>query len=212
MSSASKQIWMSRAMRKKSAPFENDPSWQKAFDQIERSDQSDAMKHVLACWTIERLMEHQSLPDKITSKKKTDAFAKSAMQIVKEDRSQFQMTGLISVICASLMSMFIRSSILGQYLINFSIDAAVGAIAAAFLLVNLGSQLRLVRIYGKNTDFVLLDVLSFGLWLLLCLMMKAFDTSLLVYFVCYLFEKKKFEKLTDQFLKNSFSASQIRQL
>lgn len=186
-------------MRKQAEKLpENDPYW-KTLESIESMKESDGMKHVLAVWVLDLALSEKKIPDRLLSRRKTSQFQNAVTQAMKDDLERFRVSTLVAVICASLCCMFLRNVMLGSYLINFSVDALVAAAAAAGMFINLGVSFRTIRIYGKTRDFLLTDVSALILWYLLFLLWPQFDTSLVIFLLAYLFERRKFRRMLDAF-------------
>lgn len=112
----------------------------------------------------------------------------------EEDKGKFIMSGLTIVMMATLVIYFIGAMIRKDYLVSFSIDLIVAAIALAMLLRNLVIKYKILKNYGSVNDFALLDFFS----ILLCIMIKIafkipFDLSLPILVMSYFISKKKFE-------------------
>ena len=192
--------WRTKAFDKKTAAYSGNPAWEKTMSEIESAKASTAMKHAAAEYAATLMSEEKKLPERILSKRRTGSFKESATQTVSNDRGTFQISGMITMICAVLIALFIRSVMMDKYLINFSVDALVAAAAAGFLIVNLTTQFGIIRLYGKTNDFVWMDILGFALWFCLMLWLKGFDASLFVFVIMYLIERWRFDQTTKTFL------------
>ncbi|MEY8308783.1 hypothetical protein AAK899_04580 [Erysipelotrichaceae bacterium 51-3] len=195
--------WNTKALNRKAAPLSEDVEYTRAFQGIEKMNESVGMKHLLINWVTDLRLENKKIPDKLLSRKKSASFLDSVAATLRDDLTIFRISGMINMICASLVCMFIKAVLSNNYLINFSVDALIATAALVILLLDLTSQLRTVGFYGSIKDFVLLDGLAVVLWLLLTYLLPAFDTSLIVFFAAYYFEKKKFVKMQDTFLSEN---------
>lgn len=195
--------WNTKALNRKAAPLSEDVEYTRAFQGIEKMNESVGMKHLLINWVTDLRLENKKIPDKLLSRKKSASFLDSVAATLRDDLTIFRISGMINMICASLVCMFIKAVLSNNYLINFSVDALIATAALVILLLDLTSQLRTVDFYGSIKDFVLLDGLAVVLWLLLTYLLPAFDTSLIVFFAAYYFEKKKFVKMQDTFLSEN---------
>jgi len=104
----------------------------------------------------------------------------------------------------TLVLFFAKAMWEGEYFINFSVDAIVGTIA----LVVAASQYRIkysvITKFTRSWDYILMDVLS----VLLCLLLKVWlpaslDFSLFVLLMNYFLQKKRFEESEAAFLKEN---------
>ncbi len=197
------QPWVTKALIKRSAPLADNARYQKALSDIENLSVSGGMKHILVNYVTDLALEDKKIPDKLLSRKSTTPFKESVEKTLREDTGVFELSGMISIVCATLVCMFLRALLLNNYLINFSVDALIGALALAGLILNLMSQFKIIRFYGSPYEAIALDVLAFGLWFGLLLLMPGFDTSLLVFVLTYFIEKRKFKIQTQTFLKEN---------
>lgn len=161
------------------------------------------MKHILANYLTDLALEDKKLPDKLLSRKNSVAFKESVEKTIKEDKGLFEISGLISIICATLVCMFLRACFLSQYVVNFSVDSLIAAVAFAGLILNLHSQWKTIRFYGSLRDYLLLDLLGLALWVGLLLIFPRFDTSLVIFVLCYFIEKKKFKVQIENFCREN---------
>lgn len=154
--------------------------------ELESSSESDALKLV------------KSRPASWRKKRKyAEAFHNYALQMMEK----FRMSGLMACVSAMLMTYFMNSVIYNHYVVNFSVDALIGAAAAVYLFFNLRSQIRTVSQFDAKARnrYLLLDVLA--LLLVICLRLlvpQPYDLSLIVYVVTYFIEKKWFEKAVEK--------------
>lgn len=117
-------------------------------------------------------------------------------KLVNESISKYIMSGISVIISGTLFVYFIYAVVYSRYLIHFSIDAIVGVVALVFLVRNLQAKNNLVLSYKKDNSFLIIDLVSLGLCVLLKLFLKIpFDFSLFILFGTYLLNKWRFEKL-----------------
>ncbi len=195
--------WNTKALSKKAASLTDDSQYDRAFHAIETMHTTVGMKHLLINWVTDLRLEGKKIPEKLLAKKKSASFLESVSKLCKEDMTIFRMSGMISMICASLVCMFIKAMLSTNYLVNFSVDALIATAALVLLLLDLTSQLRTVGFYGPIRDFVVLDVLALVLWFLLTYLFPAFDTSLILFLIAYYFEKKRFSEMQKKFLADN---------
>lgn len=201
--SAKSTPWTTRSLIKRSAPLADDPAYQRALEQIERMNESAGMKHLLADYVTDLRLENKKIPDKLLSRKQSAAFQESIEKTVTEDKGLFEISGMISMICAVLVCMFIKAVLMDRYVVNFSVDALIAAVALAFLILNLRSQWKTIRFYGSVRDYIVLDGLAVLLWIGLTWLYPPFDTSLVVFLLAYFVEKSKFKKQRETFLEEN---------
>lgn len=194
---------MTKELTKRSAPLVENQPYQKALNQIESLSLSGGMKHILANYITDLALEDKKIPDNLLARKSSSVFKESLEKTIREDTGVFEISGMISIVCGTLVCMFIRALLLDNYLINFSVDSLIAAIALAFLILNLMAQFKVVGFYGSTLENAALDVLGIGLWFGLLLLMPGIDTSLMVFVVTYFIEKRKFKAQVENFLKEN---------
>lgn len=197
------QSWVTKDLTKRSALLADNRPYQKALSQIESLSLSSGMKHILANYVTDLALEDKKIPDNLLARKSNAAFKESLEKTIHDDRGLFEISGLISIVCATLVCMFLRALLLDNYLINFSVDALIAAVALAGLILNLMAQFKVVGFYGSTWENAALDVLGLGLWFGLLLLMPGIDTSLVIFVVTYFIEKRKFKIQTEAFLKEN---------
>ena len=112
------------------------------------------------------------------------------------DSAKFTMYGISIVISGTLFVYFLAAIFHRNFLVNFCVDAIVGALALAILLNNEINKHKMVKMYTTNRYFKMMDILSLALSILLKLFWNiAFDFTLLILFLAYILSKKEFEKL-----------------
>ena len=197
------QSWITKDLTKRSAPLMDNARYQKALSQIESLSLSSGMKHVLANYVTDLALEDKKIPDNLLARKSNIVFKESLEKTIRNDTGLFEISGMISIVCATLVCMFLRALLLDNYLINFSVDALIAAVALAGLILNLMAQFKVVGFYGSTWENAALDVLGLGLWFGLLLLMPGIDTSLVIFVVTYFIEKRKFKIQTETFLKEN---------
>ena len=124
---------------------------------------------------------------------KEESFAELEKNFVMTVKGRFQTSGVIIVMMATLVTFFMYEVFAGNYLFNFSVDAIIGVLAAVVLYVNLRAKYRMIAKWTQSKDFVIIDVLSVVLVILLRTVFQQLDFSLIVYAVSYFAQKKKFD-------------------
>lgn len=191
--------WQTKAFARQAQVYAGQPEFEKAVQSLDEAALSLGMKHLLSEYALFLTKESKSIPARLPSRKKTAPFLKFASRQLVQDKEQFGITGMMALICAMLVCLYVRSVITGRYLVNFSIDSIVGAVALVFLAVNLTGQFRLIKIYTSVRDYLLTDVLALVLWCLLLMLWPAFDTSLILFGIAFYFEKRKFIRTMQKF-------------
>lgn len=203
--------WNSKSLIQKAKPLAENVSYGRAIQTIDGMKESVGMKHLLAQWVTSLALEDKKIPDKLLSRKKSASFSDSVRQTLNEDEGKFRISGMIMMISATLVCLFIRSCILNTYLINFSVDAIIGVLAFAMLLLNLSTSMQTVGLYGSTKDFWMLDIAAVVMWFLLLILFPAFDTSLLLFLITYFIERKKLKRMMKTFLKDNQIALDLDQ-
>lgn len=189
------------------------------FEQIDQAQMSPYAKNLYAGYLVQIAEESDPLkraeqtgvqPGQTSGKKKvkpslmriaswkhSGRFQTYVENEMAEASGKFRIAGMMSMMAATLVVYFCRAVIRGRYVLSFSADALIAAAAFAFLIVNLRSMLRAVRSCTSAGPYILMDLCAVALSVLIDLMLPAgFDASLLVFFIVYYVEKRRFQ--TDQ--------------
>lgn len=180
---------------------------------IDRKNWSRGKKDLYAQYYLEqraKYVEQERMKDfrlnaaDLKSWRRQSAFRRFASEYERQQLEKFRISGMITTICMTLVLFFAKAMWEGEYFINFSVDAIVGTIA----LVVAASQYRIkysvITKFTRSRDYILMDVLS----VLLCLLLKVWlpaslDFSLFVLLMNYFLQKKRFEESEAVFLKEN---------
>ena len=115
--------------------------------------------------------------------------------LLKEDKAKFQLSGIVIVVTGTLILFFLRAILAQEFVVNFSVDAIVGAIALVFFYRNMRIKVRLLKSYEQLKDYIYMDVASFVMCILLKMWLPVmFDVSLVILVISYYVQRRKFEK------------------
>lgn len=194
---------MTRSLVRKTQPLMEDLPFSKALKSIETTRESGGMKRLLISWAADERLEGHKLPDQILSRKKSLSFRQSAKRTMMEDRGTFRLSGITAAFSMVLVCTFIHNAMFDTYLINFSVDAIVGALGLALAILNLKNQFTIVSFYGKITQMAAVDGLALVLWFLATLAFKGVDSSILIFLVAYFFNLASFKKMQQHFIEEN---------
>ena len=123
------------------------------------------------------------------SKKNTD-------RQINEDKGKFLMASLTIIMTGPLFIYFLWSVINAKYIINFSVDAIVGAISFVILIRNLKLKYNILKKYNELlNNYKFIDLSSFVICLFIKIFVKIpFDFSLVILLCSYYITKNKFYK------------------
>lgn len=196
-------VWLTKSITSNTAGLIDDVPYQKALEQIDRTDESAGMKHLLIGWAAQERLEDRKLPEKLLSRKRSTSFRDFTRKQMIEDRGTFRLSGITTAFAMVLLCSFIRNAIFGKYLVNFSVDAVVAAIGAALAILNLRTQLQTAELYGNTRPMVLTDVLALVLWFLMMQVFRNFDSSIVIFLVTYFFSLWRFKKMQEKFIQEN---------
>lgn len=176
---------------------------QKLFDDISKKDWMGWKKEAFLSFFLYQL-ENPSASSSQLSKKGLHSWTKNARyqkileQQLQDAQTRFTLSNIVLTVTATLVCFFLGAIIRRIYVINFSVDAIVGVVAAVIAFQNCRVKYRLLRLYTKSRDFYILD----GAALLLSVLMKFVlpanvDVSLFIFMMAYFSEKRKFDKILD---------------
>lgn len=168
---------------------------------LDRKDIEPMKKNICAHYYVQAIQQAQTKKEKdeiarneLRNWTRTSLYKKIKEELVQKEIEKFKISGMVIVMMATLVFFFLKAVISGKYLINFSIDAIVGALAIVFLFRNMQVKYRIVK---RDSDFQYhrnLDVLSFVLCGLLKIWLSPFiDVSFIVLLVSYFLQRKRFE-------------------
>lgn len=115
---------------------------------------------------------------------------------ILEDKGKFLMASLTIIMMGTLFVYFLWACIKGKYIINFSVDAIVGAISFVILVKNLKCKYDVLKKHEQYlNNYKFIDLSSF----VICIFIKIFvnipfDFSLLILLIAYYLSKNKFYK------------------
>ena len=115
---------------------------------------------------------------------------------MSEDKSKISLTGLTIIMMGTLFIYFLWAVINSKFLVNFSIDALVGVVALVILIRNLKVKYSVIKKYTSEKQFMILDLVAFGLCFLIKVVVKIpFDFSLIILLISHYATKQIFNKI-----------------
>lgn len=175
---------------------------------LDKKEMPDAKKNILAQYYFHRLTEDNFKVETDASKaikhwQKSKKFQSVQAQYLKDEETQYMMTGISMVITGTLFLFFLAAVLRQKFLINFSVDAIVGAIALAIFIRNILLKYKLIHRYTNEQTYLYMDVFTF----IFCIVVKMvfppnLDFSLIILFIDYLFSKRRFHALLETFSKS----------
>lgn len=171
---------------------------------IEKKESNMAIRNLYANYYLDQhqkakeegrtLQFDGNLGKELRSWGKTQSFKKFKEAFLKEDKAKFQLCGISIVVTGTLILFFLRAILAQEFVVNFSVDAIVGAIALVFFYRNMKMKIRLVKSYTPIKDYIYLDVASFVMCILLKMWLPpTFDISIIVLVIAYYVQRRKFE-------------------
>lgn len=184
-------------------PVQFNSETRKVIQAIDKMNVCGAEKNALLHYYMDhpQMQRKANLQKEIKSWMRMDAYQKIKEQIKRDDQSKFTIAGIVIIMMATLFLFFLRAVLFKKFLINFSIDAIVGAIALVLLGRNLHIKYRVLdRYLDSHRWYLCIDVASF----ILCALLKfafspMFDFSLIILFISFVLQKKKLEKTLQSF-------------
>ena len=179
--------------------------FQQLLKAIEKKESQPAMRNLYANYYLDQMQKGKeegkpwkpdaNLGKELRSWGKSQSFKKAKETFLNEDKAKFQLTGIVIIISGTLVLYFLRAVLAQEFVINFSVDAIVGALALVFIYRGMRNKIRLLKSYDSVKDYVYLDVASFVLCVLLKMWIPPmFDVSLVVLFISYFIQSRRFQK------------------
>lgn len=172
---------------------------------IEKKESNPALRNIYANYYLEQVEKakedglewklDKNLGKEVRSWAKSQSFKKMKENLLKEDKAKFQLSGIVIVVTGTLILFFLRAILAQEFVVNFSVDAIVGAIALVFFYRNMRIKVRLLKSYEQLKDYIYMDVASFVMCILLKMWLPVmFDVSLVILVISYYVQRRKFEK------------------
>lgn len=115
---------------------------------------------------------------------------------IREDKAKIMMSSLTIIMTGTLVVYFFYAVLNSKFLVNFSIDALVGAVALVILIRNFKLKYKVLKNYSDLNYFKFIDVLSFSVCVFIKTAFKIpFDFSLFILLLAYYLTKTKFDKI-----------------
>lgn len=189
---------------------DEEQSFQDILKTIEKKESNLAMRNIYANYYLNQCQKAReegkplqlegNLGKEIRSWGKSQSFKKFKDVYLKEDKAKFQLCGIVIVVTGTLILFFLRAILAQKFVVNFSVDAIVGAIALVFFYRNMKMKIRLVKSYTPIKDYLYLDIASFVMCILLKMWLPpTFDVSIIVLVIAYYVQRRKFEKYLQTF-------------
>lgn len=181
-----------------------DKVFQESVHYVSRHQKDIAKANVLLSKIIDHMLEHQerqddvnklvgkSLKDYINKIDKSIAYKQEVPKLKTFDFEKYTISGLWLTMCSYLVLLFVKEFLTERYLINFSIDLIVGAIAMVVVFIGLKNHWNLIQRYQLTRKPFLIEIMGIVVGLLITLMtlQSPFDISFLILVIAHLFSKK----------------------
>lgn len=200
-----KYAWLDSS---KTYPDEKEEQTNQILKAIDKKEIPAGKKNILAQYYFKRLSDDAFKVEADASKaikhwQKSKSFKSVQAQYLKDEETQFMMTGISMVITGTLFLFFLTAVLRQRFLINFSIDAIVGAAALAIFIRNILLKYKLIHRYTDEQTYLYMDIFTF----VFCIAVKMvfppnLDFSLIILFIDYLFSKRHFYALLEEFSKS----------
>lgn len=180
------------------------------FEEVLMKEQLEEEKiNIIANIVIEQLlegMEKKKKPSLIINKEKHyqtyiaklskgQAYQRMKEKLKQQDYEKLTISGIWIVFGVSILLLFFKNLLTGQYLINFSIDLIATAIAFALSLRNYQLRWRIINRSKNRSLYFGLDAVTFALCIVVKLFAKGnFDISYLLLVISYFVSKQQFKK------------------
>lgn len=117
----------------------------------------------------------------------------------QKDYEKFTFSGIWLTICAYLVLLFVREMVTDRYLINFSIDLIVAAVALYLAASNLFQYQKIIKHLGLDRRPLIIECAGLICGLLLAIFgaQSPFDASFLILVAAYWFSKRDIKKQID---------------
>lgn len=179
------------------------------LEAIDRKEWSKGKKDLYAQYYLEqrakyteeeRMKEFRLDQGNLKSWRRQSAFKRFATEYEHRELDKYRISFMITTICMTLVLFFAKAVWEGEYFINFSVDAIVGVVALVVAVSQYRIKYSVISRFAGIRDYLLMDVLSIAVCLLLKTWLPAnLDFSLFVLLLNYFLQKKRFEEAEKRF-------------
>lgn len=203
----SKYTWLDSSARLDEAVKEKNQEAKRLLDTLDKKSFPTYKKDILAQYYFYQCQQNandnkldsfkldSNVSRDIKSWTKEESFKEFYANVLQDVKGKYIMSGIVMIMTCTLLIYFLTAILTQNFVINFSIDAIVGAIAILFLFRNVKIKYKLLKKYTNARNYLYIDVASIVLCIALKVMMPAgYDFSLVILFLAYYFSKKQFDK------------------
>lgn len=200
-------LFYENATKAKSLNSDYDKVFLDIVNYVSRHQKDITKANVLLSYVIDQMLEHQmnngdvnKLIDKgmkeyIHKIDKSIAYKEEVPKMKKFDFEKYTISGLWLTMCGYLVLLFVKEFLTDRYLIGFSIDLIVAAVAMVVTFIGLKNHWNLIGRYQLTRKPFVLEIagLVIGLFVTIMTLKSPFDVSFLILVIAHLFSKKIFK-------------------
>ena len=178
------------------------------FKYITRHQSQTIKVNILLSAILDQMIEHQEQKNNVTllvgkntknyiqNVEKTIRFKSELENIKKRDLERYTISGLWMTMCAYLVLLFVKEFLTQRFLIAFSVDLIVAAVAMVLTFKGIRTHYQLIQRYQMNKKPFIIEVAGFivGLLVVVLTLKSPFDVSFLILVIAHLVSKKIFSK------------------
>lgn len=208
----SKYKWLDVKVTLPESAKDKEKDAKRLLDTLDKKDYPEGKKNLFALYYFDQCDKYakedrlnqleldSNLSKTFRSWSKSQSLKKLYDQLIQNEKGKYVMSGIVIIMTCTLVLFFLRAILSEDFVVNFSVDAIVGAIALLFLYRNMRIKYRMLKKYTNIKDFMYLDVASIVLCVLLKIWLPAtFDVSLVILMITYYISKKRFDKVLQEF-------------
>lgn len=200
-------LFYENATKAKALSGDYDKAFLDAMNYVSRHQKDVAKANVLLSTVIDQMLEHQmnhgdvsklvgrGIKEYIQKVDKSIAYKEEIPKIKKFDFEKYTISGLWLTMCGYLVLLFVKEFLTDRYLIGFSIDLIVAAIAMVVTFIGLKNHWNLIERYQLTRKPFIMEVAGIlvGLFVTIMTLKSPFDISFLILVIAHLFSKKLFK-------------------
>ena len=178
------------------------------FKYITRHQSQMIKANILLSAILDQMIEHQEQKNNVTllvgkntknyiqNVEKTIRYKSELENIKKRDLERYTISGLWMTMCAYLVLLFVKEFLTQRFLIAFSVDLIVAAVAMVLTFKGIRTHYQLIQRYQMNKKSFIIEVAGFivGLLVVVLTLKSPFDVSFLILVIAHLASKKIFSK------------------
>lgn len=200
-------LFYENKMKAKSLNEDYDKVFLDIVNYVSRHQKDITKANILLSYVVDQMLEHQmnigdvnklidkGMKEHIQKVDKSIAYKEEIPKMKKFDFEKYTISGLWLTMCGYLVLLFVKEFLTDRYLIGFSIDLIVAAVAMVVTFIGLKNHWNLIARYQLTRKPFIMEIAGIivGLFITIMTLKSPFDVSFLILVIAHLFSKKIFK-------------------